>query len=183
VLIVSAHDGYPRHLNSGADFIEVDIRRTQQGVIVLAHDVLRPSGRYTTLDEVLDAACGKIGLQLDLKEAGYEVELVRSALEKCAPDRIVVTTDRAESLRKIKAQFPEVRTGLTSRHVQPTDADFFALDERYATDADLNNAPIPVWVWTVDDRRQMQRLIQEVKVAGIITNRPDRALKLRPARS
>ena len=105
MLIVSAHDGYPRHLNSGADFIEVDIRRTAQEVLVLAHDVLQPNRKYVELDEVLDAACGKIGLQLDLKEEGYEVALMNRVLEKCAPDKVVVTTDQAESLRKIKAAF------------------------------------------------------------------------------
>jgi glycerophosphoryl diester phosphodiesterase len=182
VLIVSAHNGYPHWVNSGADFIEVDIRRTPQGMIVLAHDVLRPNRKYAAFDEVLEAASGKIGLQLDLKETGYEIELVQRALERISPDKLAVTTDAGESLHKIKEKFPEVRTGLTRRHAEPTDADFISLDQSYASDADLNFG-IPIWVWTVDDRRRMEYFIRDGRVAGIITNRPDRALRLRSDRS
>ncbi len=181
-MIVSAHNGYPHWLNSGADFIEVDIRRTAQEVLVLAHDVLQPNRKYVELDEVLDAACGKIGLQLDLKEEGYEVALMNRVLEKCAPDKVVVTTDQAESLRKIKAAFPKVRTGWTRRHVEPTDADFIALDQAYATDHALNFG-VPIWLWTVDDSQLMERIFTDKRVAGLITNRPDRALRLRSGRS
>ena len=181
-MIVSAHNGYPHWLNSGADFIEVDIRRTPQEVIVLAHDVLQPRRKYVELDEVLDAACGKIGLQLDLKEEGYEIALLNRVLEKCSPDKVVVTTDKAESLRKIKAAFPKVRTGLTRRHVEPTDADFIALDQAYMTDHALSFG-VPIWLWTVDDPRLMSRIFKDGRVAGLITNRPDRALRLRSGRS
>jgi glycerophosphoryl diester phosphodiesterase len=180
-VIVSAHNGYPHWLNSGADFIEVDIRRTAQEVIVLAHDVLQPARKYVELDEVLDAASGKIGLQLDLKEEGYEVALMNRVLEKCPPDKVVVTTDRAESLRKIKAAFPKVRTGLTRRHVEATDADFIVLDQAYLTDHALNFG-VPIWLWTVDDMRLMQRIFEDGRAAGLITNRPDRALRLRSGR-
>jgi glycerophosphoryl diester phosphodiesterase len=181
-VIVSAHNGYPHWLNSGADFIEVDIRRTSQEVIVLAHDVLQPARKYVELDEVLDAACGKIGLQLDLKEEGYEVALMNRVLEKCPPDKVVVTTDKAESLRKIKAAFPKVRTGLTRRHVEATDADFIALDQAYVTDQALSFG-VPIWLWTVDDTRLMERIFKDGRAAGLITNRPDRALRLRLGRS
>jgi len=186
VLIVSAHDGYPRHLNSGADFIEVDVRRTEEGVVVIAHDVLRPDRNYVSLDKVLEAACGKIGIQIDLKESGYEAELINHALKKCAPNKVVVTTPDYESIRRIKAQFPEILAGLTRRHVEQTDADFLCLDQQYVTNEGLsfceqNN--IDVWVWTVDDRSLMRRLVASGRIQGLITNRPDRALKLRSARS
>jgi len=180
-VIVSAHNGYPHWLNSGADFIEVDIRRTPQEVIVLAHDGLQPARKYVELDEVLDAACGKIGLQLDLKEEGYEIALLNRVLEKCSPDKVVVTTDKAESLRKIKAAFPKVTTGLTRRHVEPTDADFIALDQAYVTDQALSFG-VPIWLWTVDNRRLMERIFKDGRAAGLITNRPDRALRLRTGR-
>jgi glycerophosphoryl diester phosphodiesterase len=181
-VIVSAHNGYPHWLNSGADFIEVDVRRTREEVIVLAHDVLQPNRKYVELDEVLDAACGKIGLQIDLKEEGYEVALMNRVLEKCAPDKIVVTTDKADSLRKIKAAFPKVRTGWTRRHVEQTDADFIALDQAHLTDQALSFG-VPIWLWTVDETRFMERVFKDGRIAGLITNRPDRALRLRSGRS
>ncbi len=186
MLIVSAHRGYPRWLNSGADFLEIDIRRTQGGVIVISHDELQPGDNHVTFDEVLHAAAGRIGLQLDLKQPGYELELVRSALDRLPPEKIVVTTEMDESIHLIKDRFPEVRVGLTSERVEPGPADFIALDQQYANASALNAAErygIEVWVWTVDDRRLMQRFIKDRRVAGIITNRPDLALKLRTARS
>jgi glycerophosphoryl diester phosphodiesterase len=91
-VIVSAHDGYPRWLGSGADYIEVDVRRTPDGVFVLSHDEPGPGAKLATLDEALTEAAGRIGVQLDLKESGYELELV----ERVRTDNIVITTpDRA----------------------------------------------------------------------------------------
>ena len=137
MLIVSAHQGYPRLLNSGADLLEIDIRRTKDGVIVISHDEPRPGGEHATLDEVLQAARGRIGLQLDLKEAGYEVELIRSALERLLPEKLVVTTEMEDSIRLIKEQFPQMRAGLITQRVEPNHADFIALDQQYASDEAL----------------------------------------------
>jgi glycerophosphoryl diester phosphodiesterase len=180
-VIVSAHDGYPRWVNSGADFIEIDIRRTPDGVIVLAHDELKPAGRYVTFKEIVDAACGRIGIHLDLKETGYEVELIRMALEKCPADKLVLTSEDPYSVRIVKEQFPEVRTGITAKDVKETNADFTPLDQQRASEEALDfcaRNQIPVWVWTVDDKRQIKRYIDDERIEGIITNRPDLALKL-----
>ena len=186
MLIVSAHQGYPRLLNSGADFLEIDVRRIEDGVIVISHDEPRRGGKHPTLDEVLEAAAGRIGLQLDLKEAGYEVELIRSALERLPPDKLVVTTEIENSIRVIKEQFPEIRAGLTTRRIEPNQADFIALDQQYVSADALALADrygIKVWVWTVDDRRLMERFVSDPRIEGLITNRPEEALKLRSARS
>ena len=37
----------------------------------------------------------------------------------------------------------------------------------------------PVWVWTVNDNEKMDVLLNKNKVDAIITNYPDRALKIR----
>ena len=168
-MIVSAHDGYPRLLSSGADFIEVDVRRDSRGEIVLAHDALRPGRRYPTYGELLAKLPAGVGLHLDLKEKGFELELMARA-----PAKVVVTPDFAESSELIKRHFPNV-------HVSPID--FVTLDQRYATDDNLRRQAKPVWVWTVDDSVQLQRLMKNPRVEAIITNRPDLALGLRRARS
>jgi glycerophosphoryl diester phosphodiesterase len=184
VLIVSAHQGYPRWVNSGADFIEIDVRRNADGVFVVSHDDLKPGAKHLTLDEVLDVAAGRVGIQLDLKEVGDEIEVVRAALEKC--DRLAVTSPFYESIRTVKDRFPQVVVGLTRQYVEQTDADFIALDQRHATDDALDfcaRHSIPVWVWTVDERKLMERFVRDKRVAGLITNRPDQALRLRTERS
>ena len=169
MVIVSAHDGYPRHLNSGADFIEVDIRRDAGGVIVLAHDELVAGRPYPTFDELLAALPDGVGLHLDLKETGYELELMSRA-----PEKVVVTPDFIASAEVIKRHHPQVR-------VSPID--FVTLDQRYANEQTLGNSGKPVWVWTVDDRRLMERFMADRRVEAIITNRPDQALRLSWARS
>ncbi|HKW58702.1 MAG TPA: glycerophosphodiester phosphodiesterase [Candidatus Dormibacteraeota bacterium] len=167
-MIVSAHDGYPRHLYSGADYIEVDIRRTPAGVIVLAHDELEPGRLYPTYEELLQALPTGVGLHLDLKQSGFERQLMERA-----PDKVVVTPDFRESAETIKRHFP---------HVRVSPIDFVTLDQRHANDQTLNG-PLPVWVWTVDDKRLMKRLVQDPRVEAIITNRPELALNLRSGRA
>jgi glycerophosphoryl diester phosphodiesterase len=174
MLIVSAHRGYPHWVNSGADFIEIDVRRDSRGVIIDSHDEPQPGRNHPTFDEILEAAAGRIGLHLDMKEAGYERELVGRALERFPSDKIVATPDFEESIRAIKRNFPQVR-------VSPID--FVALDQQYATEKALSSYRIPIWVWTVDDEKQMERLVQDKRIEGLITNRPDLALELRSARS
>ena len=173
-MIVSAHDGYPRWLNSGADFIEMDIRRGRRGVIVLAHDRLRWWRRYVRLDEVLKEVPPTAGLHLDVKETGFERELLGRLLERWPAEKVVVTPDFEQSVRAIKTSFANVR-------VSPLH--FLVLDHTYATDESIAKAGKPVWLWTVDDPVEMERYIEERKVEGIVTNRPDLALKLRSARS
>ena len=182
VLIVSAHQGYPRWVNSGADFIEIDIRSTGDGTFIVSHDAPQPGDHLVRLDEVLEAAGGRVGLHLDLKEHGNEIELLRFVLGRYTIDKLVVTAEEGESIRKIKRSFPQLRVGLTRRHVERSDADFVALDQAYASEDDLNSG-IPIWVWTVDDKKRMQRFVADKRINGLITNRPDLALKLRSARS
>jgi glycerophosphoryl diester phosphodiesterase len=171
-VIVSAHDGYPRFLHSGADFVEIDIRRDAGGEIILAHDEPRPGEHYPTLDQVLAEIDGKTGLHLDLKESGFETELLATVLARLPPDKVVVTPDFAESARAIKARFPGVR-------VSPID--FVAVDHDKLDGR--SGARLPIWVWTVDEKRSMKRYMKDARIEAIITNRPDIALKLRKARS
>ena len=156
-------------MTSGAEFVEVDIRRTPDGVIVLAHDEPTIGRRYPTYAELLENLPPEVGLHLDLKEMGFELELMRRA-----PDKVVVTPDFMESAETIKRHFPSVR-------VSPID--FVVLDQRYATDENLSRQTRPVWVWTVDDPRLMKRLIDNPHVEAIITNRPELAIEIRSARS
>ncbi len=160
------------------------MRRSSEGVFVIAHDFLMPEVIHPTLDHVLDAAAGRIGVQLDLKEMSGELDSVQAALEKIPAAKLAVTSPAYESIRVVKDRYPEVLVGLTRLYVEQTDADFISLDQRGATVEALDfcaSHSIPVWVWTVDDRKLMERLIP--RVAGIITNRPEIALKLTRGRA
>jgi len=105
-VLIDAHAGFPRWIGSGADFIEIDVRRDQRGVIIDAHDEPRPGAKHATLDEVLHALDSRAGLHLDMKETGYEVELLTRVLQALPPLKVVATPDFEESVRVIKANSP-----------------------------------------------------------------------------
>jgi glycerophosphoryl diester phosphodiesterase len=183
VVLVSAHDGYPRWTGSGADFLEIDVRRAPDGTIVLSHEEVKPGAVHVPLDEALRSARP---LQLDLKERGYEVEVMRQALRTHRADQLVVTTANDESVRSVKDHFPDVRAGLTLgerlgsstlERIEGCRADFIAVDERYLRWFDP--APRPVWVWTVDDERKLRHYLKDHRIEAVITNRPDLALWIR----
>jgi glycerophosphoryl diester phosphodiesterase len=173
VVLVSAHDGYPRWVGAGADFIEVDVRRNSEGLFVLAHDAPRPDSI-----RLAEAVASGAPLHLDLKESGSELELMTQVLGA----RFVVTSPHLESIARIKARFPDVRAGLTRTTPERSTADFLALDQRYVDDNALNfceRHAIPVWIWTVDEDKKLRRFLTDARIAAVITNRPDLALQIR----
>jgi glycerophosphoryl diester phosphodiesterase len=157
-----------------------------------------------TLYELLDIAAGRVGLHLDLKEPGYEAEIVETMLDRCAVDEFVITSGVNE-IRTIKDAFPQVRGGLSigddlksvapwlkvrhrlselfpRRRIEQSRADFIAVHQDLATLTALRYCArkhLPAWVWTVDDERGIARFIADPRVHALITNRPDIAMRLR----
>jgi glycerophosphoryl diester phosphodiesterase len=213
---------YGRAIELGVDYVELDVRRTADGVHVNYHDDVTPSGRPSAslgysdlktelgpellaLDEVLDLVAGRVGLHIDLKEPGYEAEIVRLALARDAESRFVITTGDVESIRTIKEQFPSVRAGLTlgtdmgdakawatvgerlgelfpGPRLQRSHADFIAAHQQLARIRLLRYCArkrMEIWVWTVDEEAEIERFVADPRVTTLITNRPDVALRLR----
>jgi glycerophosphoryl diester phosphodiesterase len=218
---VSAADRYRQAIALGVDYVEVDVRRTRDGVTVIFHDDCTASGRAVrgiaypdladeigpealTLDELLDVAAGRVGLHLDLKEPGYETEIVETVLDRCAVDEFVITSG-VEEIRTIKEAFPRVRGGLSigddlsgvapwlkvrarlselfpRRRIERSRADFIAVHQDLAALSALRYCErehLPAWVWTVDDERSIARFIADPRITALITNRPDTAIRLR----
>jgi glycerophosphoryl diester phosphodiesterase len=216
-----AADRYRRAIELGVDFVELDVRRTRDRVTVICHDDCTVSGRkirdfvYSeltqelgsealTLDELLDVAAGRVGLHLDLKEHGYEAEIVREALDRCPIDSLVITAGEPE-ISAVKDEFPQVRVGLTigddirglspwlklrtrlgellpRARIERSRADFVAVHQQLADLSMLRycaSHDLPAWVWTVDDEPSIARYVADPRVATLITNRPDVALRIR----
>ena len=217
-----AAERYDRAIDLGVDYVEMDIRRTADGRLVVYHDDLTPSGRVSgslayaemkqelgpelvTLDELLEVVAGRAGLHIDLKEDGYESEIIRVTLRSATVDDFVVTTGGVESIRTIKEQFPAVQAGLTvgtdmrnanawatvgerlaelfpGARLQRSHADFVATHQQLARIRLLRYCArrrMPAWVWTVDEEAEIARFIADPRVTAVITNRPDIALRLR----
>jgi len=213
---------YRRAIELGVDYVEFDVRRTADGAYVAYHDPRTPSGRsvghltfdevrtelgseVVTLHELFDIANGLVGLHIDLKEIGYEAEIVSLALAHFTVSQFVITSLEDVSIRTIKEQFPQVRVGLSlgreldglpawhwltvrlselfpDRRLRRCHADFAVVHLQLARLRLLRYCArkrLPAWVWTVDDEVEIARFLSDPRVTTLITNRPDLALRLR----
>ncbi|MCW2859727.1 MAG: hypothetical protein JWP48_1435 [Actinoallomurus sp.] len=231
---VSAHKGgsedappatwkaYEIALTTGAEYVEFDIRRTRDGDLVVFHDpqiagrsiagltyeeLCAATGqRVPLVREVMKLIAGRATGHLDLKETGYEHEVVRLALDLLGPGNFVATTLEDSSIARIKKSFPEVTTALSlgrdlrevtrvlrlptrARELYPLGrmracgADWLAVHRRLARANVLRlcgRFGIPAMVWTVNGEPQMRRFLEDSRVAVLITDRPRHALSLRP---
>ena len=216
-----AAERYRRAIALGVDYVEFDVRRTADGVNVVHHDPHTASGHLIrdlahkdladelgpealTLDEIFELAGGRVGLQIDLKEVGYEADIVRLARAHSSPDRFVIT-GADEVIRAVKEQFPDVRAGLTlgedvtglapwlkvgtrlselfpRRRLERCHANFASVHRQLARARVLAYCArrrMPAWVWNVDEEADIVRFMKDLRVAVLITNRPDIALRLR----
>ena len=230
---VSAHKGgsedappatseaYETALTTGAEYVEFDIRRTRDGDLVVFHDhqiAGRPIAgltyeelctatghRVPRVREVMKLIAGKAVGHLDLKETGYEHEVVKLALELLGPGNFVATTLVDSSIRRIKDSYPEVTTALSlgrdlrevtrlmrlparARELYPLGrmracgADWLAVHRRLARANVLRlcgRFGIPAMVWTVNGEPQLRRFLADPRVTVLITDRPRYALSLR----
>jgi glycerophosphoryl diester phosphodiesterase len=203
---LGAAESYRRAIELGVDFVEFDVRRRSDGVMVVSHDPLtaESAAQAMTLAEALEIAAGRVGLHLDLKETGSEAEVVGAALQRTTLDRLVITGEDAV-IRTIKEQFPKVRAGLTlgedlegappwvrarvrvselfpRRRLQSCRADFVAVHRQLAQLNVLRyceRVKIPAWVWTVNEEREIKRFLDDRRVTALITDRPDIAVRIR----
>ena len=135
---ISAHapragtiEAYARALETGAEYVEFDIRRTADGELAAFHDGRTRQGealaaiRYARLcqlagyevprvADVMALIAGKAAAgHLDVKDTGGEERVVQMALDILGPGNFVVTTLEDESVAAIKARFPGVPTALS----------------------------------------------------------------------
>lgn len=163
-------------IDEGADYIEFDVR-AKDGRLVVCHDPEPPEG-VPTLDEVLDAMAGRIGLCVELKEEGVAEESVRALRERGIPaEEIIVVSFLETALDTARSLWPELRTEL---HLGPSPeppraARFWgagfeepAPGERIGEAQELGLATL---VFTVNEPDRMRELA-ELGVTGIFSDRP-----------
>ncbi len=119
-------DTYRAAVATGADYVELDIRRTADDELVAFHDERTVGGhpvaavtygrlcelagyRVPTVAEVLTALSGGARGHLDLKDTGVEERLVRLALDILGPGEFVITSMEDASVAAIRARFPDSR--------------------------------------------------------------------------
>jgi glycerophosphoryl diester phosphodiesterase len=190
----------------GCDGIEIDVRRTADGRLVVVHDArLRGRqvgrlehrqvqdrmrvGQAPLLTDVLDEAAGRLLVDVELKEDGYVQEVTNVIAQRLTPEQYVITSFLPGVLAQVKARRPETHTGLlvgprsahqAGRRLREARADFLAPHVTLTRAGILEWAAqrnLAAWVWTVNDARTLQTLSANRSVTGLITDVPGRALE------
>jgi len=201
-------EAFQKAIDLRADMIEFDVRRTQDGRYVIHHDphiagkpldamtfrevreIARSMGFHVPeLEEVLALTRGRIGLDIELKEEGYEREIVQLVGGILADADFIVSSFHAGCLARVKQCCAAVRTGLIfndaaalTTEILEGDTDWLIPVQSLASGELLERmkrAGKKIAVWTVNDTQQMKRLLDDDRIEGIITDRTDAALAVR----
>ncbi|MBI5530567.1 MAG: glycerophosphodiester phosphodiesterase [Candidatus Doudnabacteria bacterium] len=211
--LIAAHRGFHKNfpensiaafnaaISAKADIIELDVRKTKDNMLVVSHNpdfngkiISRTNSvdlpELARLESVLDLAKGKVVLDIELKESGYEEKAVSLALKHLQPKDFVFTSFKKLSMVKIKRHFPEIKVGwLFSPNFLARIIDWFWLHSPYLKYTDFlaphysleknfsgkNN----LWFWTIDGEENLIKFIAHSGAEVIITNEPDVALQLK----
>lgn len=206
-------------INLKADYAEFDIRMTKDRQMIVYHNpdlnqipikqlsydaICKITGaegyRVPLLQEVLELCKGKIKLDIELKETGYEkavIDLVeryfdysdymmKSFIDRCVlrikeldPNiqaGLLIGTPKNTLIHRLNEYFPIHRLRMCK-------ADFISPHFQFITKEFVFRMHMrhkKIFVWTVNDRSRMMKLLKR-KVDGIISDRPDIGLQVRNA--
>lgn len=212
-------EAFTAAIDDGADMIEFDVRRTADDLLIAFHDAhlrRRPVRDLTRaqigaiighppplLEEVVALADGRIGLDVELKEAGY-VDRVVEVLAGATVAPLLVSSFLDAVVAEVKQRAPDLRTGLlvgTDRpgpnpvktrlselspaaRARACGADAVGVQVLLASLGALDRvhtAGLAAFVWTVNRDETLRRLLHDPRVEAVITDVPARALALRDA--
>ena len=200
-------------IKSGADAIELDLRRTADGVIVVHHDssiaklgesiriMNLPEAQATarvagfelpTFEEVLKLCRGRVVADIELKEGGYESEVLDTTARLLTSDGYVFRSFADSVVARLKQLSPETEAGLIigsriakikggfrsfvplARRLKHCNADFVSphwklVNRRFISK--MRKLDCPVVPWTVDNEMQAVKF-GRIGVSGIVTNDP-----------
>ncbi len=123
-------------INAGVDIVEVDVRRTKDGKLILLHDpdFKRFTGRaikpeeldlkfikenitidgepVATLDEALETVDGRVGMFIEIKEPITTDDVLASVLRHKALEWVAIISFYDKALTTSKQLLPSITTGL-----------------------------------------------------------------------
>ncbi|MGH3118926.1 MAG: glycerophosphodiester phosphodiesterase [Gaiellales bacterium] len=133
-----------------------------------------------------------MAVNLELKEAGYEDDVVQLALEYVRRERLVVTSFLDGAIRAVRLVDPEIATGLVVGRrpslaglakaisdlapfgrVRTADADFLAPShqlDKMAIRARAASRGIPVLLWTVNEQKKLKAALSDRRLLGVVTD-------------
>jgi glycerophosphoryl diester phosphodiesterase len=200
-------EAFEAAIELGVDMIELDVRRTRDGELVVFHDArvktvptaslpydaLKIKGTRAQpprLAEVLALTKDRIALNLEIKEAGYLEDTI-ALLRPFGLERCLLSSFLDDVVREAKTLAPDLRTGLLvgtgfrkalTARLPAVKGDCLVLHRRLATLPALAQAAasgVPCMIWTVNAPRALDRYLGHAGVEGVVTDRPALALERR----
>lgn len=220
-------EAFQKAIEIGIPQIEFDLRMSQDGYLISYHDrsILRGSGKakdgieianlkYHELqsiarskgfevplfEDILKLCRGRIALDIEIKEEGYEEQIVELATQYLQYSNFVIKSFNDVSVRRIKDLDPQIEVGLLlgkvngkfpllsilaqffpEYRVWKTGADFVAPHFRLLRFGFLWRMKLlntPVYVWTVNEERRLLKLMKSKYISAIITDKPELAMKI-----
>lgn len=230
--LVSAHRGESTYapentipaiekaIEDGADYVEIDVRLTADGQVILMHDadtkrttngnlVVKDSTyeelltldagswfseeyadtKIPTLEEAIELCKGNIMMNIELKPSNNKGELEQAVAELITEynmeGQCIVTSFNQKSILTVKNENPEIVTGYIytfgySNNIEYKAMDVLSISSRYLTRDVVTGAHkkgIIVAAWTVNDSREMRRMVA-IGVDNIITDNTPLAKKM-----
>ena len=205
-------ESYQKAIDLHCDGIECDIRKTKDDVIIMSHDpnikdmiikdhTYQELNEYSTsigyhlptLIETLQLVKGKIMIDIEIKEEGYEEKILNEILSVLNVDEFYVRSFYDNAIKKIYDLNNSVKTKLLTglAHLKPVirtrysevfpkrrlkKCHAYAVSPYYEEmilkyPKRLHKLGYKVIVWTVNDKENMKKIINDVD--GIITNYPN----------
>ena len=154
-----------------------------------------------TFEEVLKYTSEKIKLDIELTEETYEKGVIELLSRYFKTDQYVITSFYDSCIRRIKDDHPDIKVGLilgiskTKHPIRTRFSEFFPAKRCREAKADflvarrnllwfgfLERAKRdnkPVFVYTVNDQKMIEKMLQDPRIDAIITDKPDLAIGLR----
>lgn len=198
------------------DYVEFDIRKTYDDKLIVFHNAninsqpisaltYRELCEITSTDgyvpplfsQVVELCKGKIKLDIELKETGYEKRVIDIVLKSYDYKDFIIKSFHDKAVFRIKQYDHNIRAGLLvgKEHASPKrrfhelfprkrlsmcKADFISPNYFFCFKAyikRMHRMGINVLVWTVNSEKQIKKCIR-LGADGLITDRPDVALRL-----
>ena len=210
-------ESFQKAYEIGADAVELDVRKTKDGVIIVRHDgdyneilikdwvyadlkeeTLKEGFYMPTLEEVVEKFHDKIMIDVELKEYGYEDEVLNIMGKYLNPDEFYIRSFNIKALRAVKKLNKKVVTVLLLGIGKPKHGLFTRMFELfplwkiiytrcsivsphykafvYGFQFRMKLLRKPLLVWTVNDKELMRKLLIDKNVAGIVTDYPNLGL-------
>ena len=209
-------ESFEKAIEIGSDMVEFDVRETKDGVLIVTHDknfndspvswqtydameeVAKSKGFHIPrLSEVLEVCHGRIFMDIEIKEHGFEKKLLKTLDKYVTTDEYTIKSFNDKVPYTIKLHRPDITVGLligqTNGNLKRRVNELFPVRRLKKCKADfvsphyelfhlgfikrMKKAGYPVLVWTVNDEKIMKKLLK-ADIEGLITDRPDIAIEL-----